>query len=451
MLRAAVRYGVCTVVVCSTLPFGSVRSAAVAAIEIIAAILFAAALWIHRGGDVDLPPRLNRLLFPAAILVGIGIIQWVPLPVAWWPEWVAPVIRDRSALTALVSDAAVNFSPLSVSPPDTLNAVLRLIAYLLLGLTTVIVVRDERDAKELVAVILATAAFQSLYGSFEYLSGHQHIFGYAKQYYLDEATGTFINRNHFAAYLAMALPFALGWLAGPGAAADDDSWRRRVLNFVEGRGTLRLAGALAAFLLWSGVILSYSRGGVAAALVGTAVVGIALLRGNRRSWLVLLPLAASVVFLIYLQVRAPGERLMELDHELTSETGRLTVWRASAGLAARNPLLGTGYGTFESAFERIRPPAVRLRWDHAHNDWLQATVAGGVAVPLLLLAILIPAVRVRSGRFDLPSPPRIVSAGAAGSIAAIATQSIVDFSLRIPAVAVLLAVVVGLRAAQWRH
>ncbi len=451
MLRAAVRYGVCAVVVCSTLPFGSVRPAAVAGIEIFAALLFAAALLTRSGNDVDLLPRLNRLLLPAAILVGIGVIQWVPLPAAWWPEWIAPVIGDRAALTALVPDAAVSFSPLSVSPPDTLNALLRLIAYVLLGCTTVIVVRDERDAKELVGVILATAAFQSLYGSFEYLSGRQHIFGYAKQYYLDEATGTFINRNHFAAYLAMALPFALCWLAGPGTAADDEPWRRKILNLVEGRGTLRLAGALAAFVLWSGVILSYSRGGVAAALVGTAVVGITLMRGSRRSWLVFLPLAASVAFLIYLQVRAPGERLMELDHEITSETGRLTVWKASAGLAARTPLLGTGYGTFESAFERVRPPAVRLRWDHAHNDWLQAAVAGGVAVPLLLVVALIPAVRVRSGRFDLPSAPRILSAGAAGSIAAIATQSFVDFSLRIPAVAVLLAVVVGLRAAQWRH
>ncbi len=451
MLRAAVRYGVCAVVVCSTLPFGGVRPAAVAGIEIAAAILFAAALLIHRGGDLDLPPRLNRVLFPAAILVGLGVIQWIPLPAAWWPEWIAPVVRDRAALTALVPDAAVSFSPLSISPPDTLNALLRLVAYVLLGLTTVIVVRDERDGKELVAVILATAAFQSLYGSFEYLSGRQHIFGYAKQYYLDEATGTFINRNHFAAYLAMALPFALGWLAGPGASAGGDSWRRKILNFVEGKSSLRVAGAIAAFLLWSGVILSYSRGGVAAALVGTAVVGITLIRGRRHSWLVFLPLAASVVFMIYLQVRAPGERLMELDHELTSETGRLTVWQASTGLVADNPLLGTGYGTYESAFQRVRPPAVRLRWDHAHNDWLQAAVAGGIAVPLLLLVALIPVIRVRAGRFDLPSAPRIISAGAAGSVAAIASQSFVDFSLRIPAVAVLLAVVVGLRAAQWRH
>src|SRR2546429_3744705 len=42
-----------------------------------------------------------------------------------------------------------------------------------------------------------------------YLTGWQQIFTYVKQFYLQEATGTYINRNHYAGLLEMILPFAV--------------------------------------------------------------------------------------------------------------------------------------------------------------------------------------------------------------------------------------------------
>ena len=43
-------------------------------------------------------------------------------------------------------------------------------------------------------------------------SGHEHIYWFPKIGWRNMVTGTYINHNHFAGYLALATPLALGWL-----------------------------------------------------------------------------------------------------------------------------------------------------------------------------------------------------------------------------------------------
>ena len=43
--------------------------------------------------------------------------------------------------------------------------------------------------------------FEAGYGIVQYLTGYQKIFGMTKQFYTEEATGTYINHNHFAGLL----------------------------------------------------------------------------------------------------------------------------------------------------------------------------------------------------------------------------------------------------------
>jgi hypothetical protein len=57
--------------------------------------------------------------------------------------------------------------------------------------------------------LVALGTFEALYGLVQYLTGWQRIFGYVKKYNLEEATGTYINRNHFAGFLEMVIPFGV--------------------------------------------------------------------------------------------------------------------------------------------------------------------------------------------------------------------------------------------------
>ena len=109
-------------------------------------------------------------------------------------------------------------------------------------------------------------------------------------------------------------------------------------------------------------------------------------------------------------------------------------------------VVGAGFGTFENAFDLHRPPEIKQRWDHAHNDWLQLTIEGGLLCTVGALLVLLGALGIRP---DVPGATMghsMLPVCLIAAILAIAIHSTVDFCLRIPANAVLLAVILGLSA-----
>lgn len=437
-----VRAGLAALILLAPLPFGSVGPVPVLAIELAAAALGAAAVWIVLRDPHALPTRARRALVPAAVVLAIGLVQLVPVPRAIVRTLAGPTADARAIVGHVAAEADPAWAPLSLSPPDTLDALLRFAAYALIGFAACVAVRRRSHARTLAYAIVASAAFQAVYGSVEYLSGHQHIFGYAKRYYLDSATGTFVNRNHYASFLAMALPFALvGLASGRGRGRSGEprpSWRRRVVALSQLQGARTLLLALAACTIVTAVFLSFSRGGLAAALLGALVTLAAKL--ERRTAVVV----ALVVFLLpaawlgWQEVRAPGERFFG-SGEVQSLTSRLVAWEAASDTLPAYAALGSGLGTFEAAFVMVKPATLDQRWTHLHNDWLESLFEGGALA--LLSVLILPALLLFGGR-----PESSVSSAAVAALAAIAFHSTVDFALRIPANAVLVAIALGLLA-----
>ena len=62
------------------LPFGSVQPRFVAALEVVAALLAAGALWSVYRDPSFLGPSLRRVVLPAALLILVGLLQLAPLP-----------------------------------------------------------------------------------------------------------------------------------------------------------------------------------------------------------------------------------------------------------------------------------------------------------------------------------------------------------------------------------
>jgi O-antigen ligase len=406
-------------------------------VQLTAALVVAGALWLDRDDEAGILRRILLPLLLAAGLLLLGLLQLLPVPDAWSAGG-----SSRAAVASFLPGRATGLGASTLSAPETVDAVLRLAACLLVALATVLLVRNERHARQAVAILLVAASFQAAYGAFEYLSGRQQILGHAKRFYLDEATGTFVNRNHFAGYLALALPFALGLLMLRPGREGGTSLRDRLAALERPESRLSILALLAACTIWAGILLSYSRGGLAAALAATAAL--AWIARPRRALLLALPALCGALLLLQSEVRVPGERLLELDRELTSEAGRLQVWGASLPLVAARPLLGTGLGTFEGAFEAVKPAAATARWEHAHSDWIEAAVTGGLAAPLLVAGILLLALRrARSGERG-GSLGSAVPACAAASLVGAALAGLFDFASHIPAHAVLLSFVAGL-------
>ncbi len=446
--RSGLRWALLALLVSAPLPFGSVEPWAVLAIEIAAAALAILACLVA-AREPGMPARsARRMLLPAAILVGIGVVQLLPAPAGWTRLLAPQSATARAGISAVVPDLPKGWSPESLEPPATTDALLRVMAYVLLGLAAAVALRTPAHLRQAAWAIAASGAFQAVYGAAEYLTGHQHIFAYAKKYYADEASGTFINRNHFAGYLAMALPFALGlMLDGARSLPRARPFRERLLRVSEaGRGRM-LLGAAAAAAIWVGVILSYSRGGLAVALASTAFFAYRAALRRSRAWLIAVALLLPTALLLWQQVRAPGERFVSERSDLATLGGRVPVWRASLGMIPDHWAIGAGLGTFESAFESYRPPTVVGGWDHAHNDWIESLVEGGPIVFLAGATLLFLALLRRPGGGSTGRGEDLGRAAASAAVVAIAVFSFADFSLRIPAVALLLAVTIPMAAA----
>jgi tetratricopeptide (TPR) repeat protein len=124
---------------------------------------------------------------------------------------------------------------------------------------------------------------------------------------------------------------------------------------------------------------------------------------------------------------------------------RLEVWSRAWPAAQDFPLWGTGYGTFMYGEQMRRQPGDDdgLVWDHAHNDYLEALVEGGlVRLALSLTAVgWVFARGCRAVRRHAGRPAGALALGALVGFAAVVFQSIVDFGLHLPAIAVLATVV----------
>jgi O-antigen ligase len=436
-LRIAIRVGIYALLLLAPLPFGSVQSGYVLAIELTAAAIGLASIALL-AIDAEARAALPRL--PLALCVGIvalGVFQILPLPFSIAERFnpTADLVRPLIPYLGLDHPPAVSWS---VAPPETTDALLRFVAYAWIGLGAALAFDSREGRRRLAIVLVASAAFQAVYGSGEYLSGHQHIFGFAKKHYLDSATGTFINRNHYATFLALALPFALALAIGSPASQPRNGWRERVLATADSAGLTRLFGWAAASLLWLGLLLSHSRAGLAFGVVGVAVVIVECRTRRAARWVAVV---AGLVLLALLSrdlAQAPGERFRSLASDLSAPGGRTTVWRDTLDLVKERPVFGWGLGAFESAFPSVQSSEIQLSYDHAHNDWLEWLVEGGIAAVLPALALFALALR-RAGQRRLRSrdgPDAALVAAAVGALSAVALHAFWDFSLRIPAVAV---------------
>jgi O-antigen ligase/Tfp pilus assembly protein PilF len=258
-----------------------------------------------------------------------------------------------------------------------------------------------------------------------------------------QTSGPFVNRNHFANYLALLWPLALTPVLFAGALTRSTAAR---LAFGVASATIAVA------LLWS-----LSRGGWLAALTG----GVVLLlsganRGTSRRTL-LRPLAfvaasaAAAIALALAPIGEPGGNELDLRLEQTvtdtsSLTGRIVLWRDTLPLMRDHPWLGVGLGAWRDAFPRYDSSLRHHKRAHrAHNDYVQWVAETGLLGTVLLGGALFGIARLLAGALAVPtrrSRP-ILAASVAGS-AAVAVHACVDFGLQIPAIPVTLAVLLGL-------
>ena len=392
--------------------------------------------WFRTSRADRAPPLDRKLRWLLVLLCGYVVFQLVPLP--------SFLLRLLSPARAELLDGAaqavpgIALAPLSVVPSATLSHFLRIAGYALVFLLVrEITWRISHRPWTLAFPIILIAALEAGLGLLQQTVGEPGAI----------ARGTYINRNHFAGLLKMALSFAVIY---PVAVMRRVRSRRRS---PAGPAVKACAVLAVAAVLLLGIIYSLSRMGLIAALCSLLVMGILALSPGLSARGKFLMVGSIAVLVMLSFVFLPPDRLimrfaqLSSAEEITAE-GRLLLWGETLDLIAAYPLFGCGLGAYESAFLKYKVSHPLLTADYAHNDYLQLFAELGMIgfsiAAALMLAVLAKAVRAASRHSELNS--RFLALACVGAMVAILIHSLVDFNLYIPANALLLAWISGISA-----
>jgi O-antigen ligase len=252
--------------------------------------------------------------------------------------------------------------------------------------------------------------------------------------------GPFVNKNHFAGWMLMGIPLALGMglrHLGDNAHRLRGDARGLVLWLSEPDGGRLMLYVVAALFMALSLLMTGSRSGLGCFAV--IVVGAAVWTGRRGgSWRVSLGAAVAALALVLVALQWAGRDAALERFTLASNNSvglRLDIWRISALIVRDFPVLGTGMNTFGLATYQHQPGGLDTHYNEAHNEYVQLLVEGGAITFLLALVAIAAVARAVLLRFranDDGPEAYWVRVGATAGLAAIALQSLVEFSLQMP-------------------
>ncbi|HDY69045.1 MAG TPA: O-antigen ligase domain-containing protein [Candidatus Scalindua sp.] len=306
----------------------------------------------------------------------------------------------------------------------------------------------------LIIILIVVGCFESIYGLLECLSGHQHIFFRKKILGLDFASGTYINRNHFAGYMAIVICMSFGYLtyilskssvSNVSLRVRATGWRQRLSQIINLIGTRAGLLSFLILIMSSALILSGSRAGICSFIIVIILMSTMISKriSIKKITLILLPVCLMVV---WIGLNPVIKRFSETPKAMKAEGERIIVWKDTYNLIKDFPTLGTGLGTYEYAFPKYKTIRRQVLYNHTHNDYLELMSDTGITGFFIVIAgaayYLFMVIRLwfqRRNRFV-----RGIAIGCLGGITYIILHSLTDFNLQIPANALHLSIITGI-------
>jgi len=403
--------------------------------------LLAMILSLGRARDEWAPLPGGVVRWALALLPAYVLMQVVPLPVSL-VRVLSPARAEGVAALDLIG-AKVNLTSLSVSPAATFQSFLLVCGYVIIFLLVrQLTWRFDDSGWLAIWPIVAIGALEAGLGLCQYFGGTGEQVRW----------GTYVNHNHYAGFLEMALPFAVVYPVA-------------LLRRARSRGHSPLAPALAACGVWAlaalmfaGIVHSFSRMGFIATLFSLFVMGTLAFGTRQLSWVAssrkrqggAVGLVAAVVLAGF--VFLPPDKLILRFAQLVSTDvtggGRAQLWAETIPLIRAYPFFGCGLGGYETAFWRFKVSGPLLTDDFAHNDYLQLLAELGLVGFAIGATLAFSVVRMAVRRAVRSTDPgaRYFALACAGALAAILLHSLADFNLYIPANAMLLAWIAGMTA-----
>ncbi len=395
----------------------------------------------------------RRIRTPLILLLALTLwnaVQLIPLAPSLWHS--LPGRETIVAIDRLLGQADL-WRPISLTPAETWNSLLAmtvpLAAVLLAGRL------DRDDIPRVLQALVAIAVASALLGLVQILAGGD---GPAVLYRIantNSMIGLFANRNHHAIFQACAILFAAMLLR--------DELMRRKPNI-----PMQFGLVFALLLSTAMTMLVGSRAGLGAGVVAFAAAYAMLwptwrsrpAQGGRSApgqsrysqLLAYAPLAvfaALLVAVFFLAERTTS--LSRVADNRVAEDLRVLAWPTMQHMVETYWVAGAGFGSFPDAYKIFEPDALLqpAYFNHAHNDWVEVPITGGLPFALILLAALVWFARaaLRRGVKNLIKGhrgddrlPILLTVGLLGA------ASIVDYPLRVPSLQAMTVILIALFA-----
>jgi hypothetical protein len=232
------------------------------------------------------------LLWALGAFLAGSLMQLVPIPGSLRAA-VSPardVLLRTIDLGVAIRAKAAFLQPLTIDPSATWHGVLLLGAFLILlaGLTAYF---DRHGIWALAMPIAVFGLLMALIGIVqkallgEDAATGMRIYGFwAPQSSLTTPFGPFVNRNHYAGWMLLALPFTLGYLlalADHGFRRVRPDWRSRLLWLSSAEGGRLQIVAFAAMLMGAALVMTRSRSGVACFVLAAGAAALVAIYSQR--------------------------------------------------------------------------------------------------------------------------------------------------------------------------
>ena len=325
----------------------------------------------------------------------------------------------------------------SLAPTATLSALIRLMSYIGFFWIAWINAQSRQQATRLLLLLFIIEIIYALYGLIRFLGDFQtilwiHVGG------ANGLSSTFINRNTYATFAN------LGVIIGIGLILERIRLQRALLSRT-GKNLRHVVEIiiephiyywLGLSLVMAATLLTSSRGGLVSLLIGILI----LLMSSYRSPVLSRYGRAAIPILVGLLILMPfiGDTAAErLDQSLLEDL-RWLMWRQTIEGIAHTPLFGTGLGTFEQAYPLYASIEVPFFVDKAHNTFLEHALELGLPVASIFYVafFILFLICWRQGHRPIPA------IGAASTVM-VGTHALLDFSLQLPAVALLFSTILG--------
>jgi O-antigen ligase len=405
--------------------------------SVYSALIFAAFLlliWQGQGQRSWIPNKI--VIFTLVAFFMVTLFQCIPMP-ADLISLLSPFRYESLSTSNRLLFKSLSWQSLCYSPWISFSWWTFLISASMFFFVLKYFCISRKSIKILTLLMLALAMLEAIYGLIQALIPSLGVLWVDYiQANMGNARGTYINRNHFAGFIEMVWPLALGYTLALGYRGKEINLRKLLAS---DRLNKQILLALGLVVMLLSLLLSRSRAGITGALIGFLTFSLLLRTAHKRLpsgfWIV----GGALISLLFLYgIKIGFDPIIERFLQISESNSRLDIWRDSIVILKDHPF-GIGLGNFKHVFPVYNVSNISdTRFIYAHNDYLHLLIEAGIPGFLALVSgffIFLGKSFYKVKRMKSHHDPLrfFLAVGALSGLVSMAFHSFFDFNLHMPA------------------